>query len=141
MAEKGDLSVAEEQISYVNSDELEAESVYILDDVNVEDGMNVDDRVNVDGGVSSSSGSLEPYIGMEFEDVEDAQTFYKAYARRKGFAIRTNHTRLSKDDKTLCAVDYVCTRARFRQVSRKEKDRTLPQPAETKIGCKAIMRI
>ncbi|KAK0606653.1 hypothetical protein LWI29_002124 [Acer saccharum] len=56
---------------------------------------------------------------MEFEDVEDAQTFYKAYARRKGFAIRTNHTRLSKDDKTLCAVDYVCTRAGFRQLMKR----------------------
>ncbi|KAI9181321.1 hypothetical protein LWI28_013827 [Acer negundo] len=53
-----------EQISWVNSDELEAKSVYISDDVNVDDGMNVDDGVNVedgvnvDGGVSSSSGSL-----------------------------------------------------------------------------------
>ncbi|TXG51184.1 hypothetical protein EZV62_023708 [Acer yangbiense] len=109
MAEKGDLGVAEEQISWVNSDELEAESVYISDNVNVDDG------VNVDGGVFSSSGSLEPYIGMKFEDMEDAQTFYKAYARRKGFAIWTNHTRLLKDDKTLCAVDYVCTRAGFQQ--------------------------
>ncbi|KAI9185838.1 hypothetical protein LWI28_011197 [Acer negundo] len=101
----------DEQTSWVNSDELEAASVYILDDVNVNDGVNVDE------GVSSSSGNLEPYIGMEFEDVEDTQTFYKAYARRKGFAIRTNYTRLSKDAKTLCAVDYVCTRARFQQVS------------------------
>ncbi|KAK4851299.1 hypothetical protein QYF36_013935 [Acer negundo] len=109
MVEKGDLGVAEEQTSWVNSDELEAASVYISDDVNVNDGVNVDERV------SSSNGSLEPYIVMEFEDVEDAQTFYKAYARRKGFAIRTNHTRLSKDAKTLCAVDYVCTRAGFQQ--------------------------
>ncbi|XP_042979979.1 protein FAR1-RELATED SEQUENCE 5-like [Carya illinoinensis] len=134
-------------------DEFEAESVYIQDDLNVEnevnvedevnvdDGVNVNDGANVDGGVSLSNGSLEPYIGMEFEDVEDAQTFYKAYAKRKGFAIRTNHTRLSKDDKTLCAVDYVCTRAGFRQVSRKEKDRILIESAETKIRCKAIMRI
>ncbi|KAK0588019.1 hypothetical protein LWI29_032987 [Acer saccharum] len=141
MAEKSDLGVAKKQISWVNSDELEAESVYILDDMNVEDGMNVNDGVNVNGGVCSSNGSLEPYIGMEFEDVEDTQTFYKAYARRKCFAIRTNHTRLSKDDKTLCAVDYVCIRAGFRSVSRKEKDRTHPQPVETKIRCKAIMGI
>ncbi|KAK1588439.1 hypothetical protein Q3G72_023245 [Acer saccharum] len=79
MVEKGDLGVAEEQISWANSDEFEAKSVYISDDVKVDDG------VNVDGGVSSSSGSLEPYIGMEFEDVEDAQTFYKSYAKTKRF--------------------------------------------------------
>ncbi|KAG2710572.1 hypothetical protein I3760_04G033700 [Carya illinoinensis] len=82
----------------------------------------------------------EAYLANE-DDVEDAQVFYKAYARRKGFAIRTNHTRLSKDDKTLCAVDYVCTREGFRRASRKEQDRTILEPAETKIGCKAIMRI
>ncbi|KAG6733034.1 hypothetical protein I3842_01G207000 [Carya illinoinensis] len=90
---------------------------------------------------SSSSCHLEPYVGMLFDDVEDAQAYYKAYARRKGFAIRTNHTRLSKDDKKLLAVDYVCTREGFRRINRKEKERIMPEPDETKIGCKALMGI
>ncbi|KAI9154310.1 hypothetical protein LWI28_024198 [Acer negundo] len=87
------------------SEELEVESVDIQcgmnteDGVDVEDGVNVEDGLNVDGGVNSSSRLEEPYIGKLFEDVEDVQAFYKAYARRVGFAIRTNHTRLSKDDK------------------------------------------
>ncbi|KAG6673066.1 hypothetical protein I3842_16G092600 [Carya illinoinensis] len=84
-----------------------AESVDIQCDVNVEDGVNV--------MPSSSSSPLEPFIGTVFEEVEDTQAYYKAYAMRKGFAIRTNHTRLLRDDKTLCAVDYVCTREGFRQ--------------------------
>jgi hypothetical protein len=33
---------------------------------------------------------------MKFDDVEDARTCFNAYARRKGFSIRINHTRLSK---------------------------------------------
>lgn len=74
--------------------------------MNVEDSTNVEDEVNVIP--SSSSGPLEPFIGMVFEEVEDVQVFYKAYARRQGFAIRMNHTRLLKDDKILCAVDYFC---------------------------------
>ncbi|KAG2690939.1 hypothetical protein I3760_09G214000 [Carya illinoinensis] len=106
--------------------------------MNVEDGVNLEERVHVD---DSSSGPLEPFIGMIFDDTEDAQAFYKAYARRIGFAIRKNHTRLSKDDKKLCAVDYVCTREGFRRVSRKGKERTVPELPETKIGCKAIMGI
>ncbi|XP_035541700.1 protein FAR1-RELATED SEQUENCE 12-like [Juglans regia] len=110
MADSSDVFVAQEPIYNVDSDELEAESEDVQCDVN-EDSVNVEDRVNVIP--SSSSGPLEPFIGMVFEEVEDAQAFYKAYARRQGFAIRTNHTRLSKDDKTLCAVDYVCTRERF----------------------------
>ncbi|XP_018841252.2 protein FAR1-RELATED SEQUENCE 5-like [Juglans regia] len=131
-------NLVKEPIYTVDSDELEAESEDVQCDVN-EDSVNVEDGVNVIP--SSSSGPLEPFIGMVFEEVEDAQAFYKAYARRQGFAIRTNHTRLSKDDKTLCAVDYVCTREGFRRVSRKDTDRIVPEPAETKIGCKAIMGI
>ncbi|XP_035545018.1 protein FAR1-RELATED SEQUENCE 5-like [Juglans regia] len=139
MADSSDLGHPEEPIYNIDSDELEAESENIQCDVNVEDSVNVENGVNVIP--SSSSGPLEPFIGMIFEEVEDAQTFYKAYARRQGFAIWTNHTRLSKDDKTLCAVDYVCTREGFRRVSRKDTDRQLPEPAETKIGCKAMMGI
>ncbi|KAG6678476.1 hypothetical protein I3842_14G082300 [Carya illinoinensis] len=78
---------------------------------------------------------------MIFDDMEDAQAFYKAYTRQKGFAIRTNHTRLSKDDKKLYAVDYICAREGFRRVSQKQKERTVPEIAETKIGCKAIMGV
>ncbi|KAG2669426.1 hypothetical protein I3760_14G033900 [Carya illinoinensis] len=108
-------------------------------DVNVEDGGRVDDGVNLIS--SSSSGLLEPFIGMEFDDVEDVQAFYKAYARRNGFAIRTNHTRLSKEEKKLIAVDYVCSREGFRRERSKHVERTIPETAETKIGCKAIMGI
>ncbi|KAG6635776.1 hypothetical protein CIPAW_11G065400 [Carya illinoinensis] len=83
----------------------------------VEDGVNVEvkdgDEVNK---ISSSSSSLiEPFVGKEFDEVEDAQAFYKAYARRTGFAMRTNHTRLSKDDRKLILVKYVCSREGFRR--------------------------
>ncbi|XP_040995984.1 protein FAR1-RELATED SEQUENCE 5-like [Juglans microcarpa x Juglans regia] len=128
--------VWKEPIYNLDSDELEAEC-----DVNVKDQVNVEveDRVNVIS--SSSSGPLEPFIGMVFEEVEDAQAFYKAYARRQRFVIRTNHNRLLKDDKTLCAVDYVCTMEGFRRSSQKDTDRIIPEPIETKIRCKAIMGI
>ncbi|KAG6628924.1 hypothetical protein CIPAW_14G046800 [Carya illinoinensis] len=159
---EGVIMADTEQSYWVDSDEVDDDSVDAQFDVNAEDGVddernvtledcvNVEDGLNVEEGVNlqeqvnvedSSSGALEPFIGMIFDDVEDAQSFYKAYARRKGFAIRTNHTRLSKDDKKLCAVDFVCTREGFRQVSRKEKERTVPEIAETEIECKAIMGV
>ncbi|KAG7991032.1 hypothetical protein I3843_02G055200 [Carya illinoinensis] len=80
-------------------------------------------------------------VGKEFDEVEDAQTFYKMYARRTGFAMRTNHTRLSKDDRKLILVEYVCSREGFRCESRKQIERKIPEPAETKIGYKATMCI
>ncbi|XP_042974754.1 uncharacterized protein LOC122306393 [Carya illinoinensis] len=114
----------------IDSDEVKAEGVDGQCDVNLEDCVNVEDGLNVEDGVNlkervnvedSSSGPLEPFIGMIFDDVEDAQAFYKVYARRK--------------------VDYVCTREGFRRVSRKEKEQTVPKIAETKIGYKAIMGV
>ncbi|XP_042950132.1 protein FAR-RED ELONGATED HYPOCOTYL 3-like [Carya illinoinensis] len=97
----------------------------------VEDGVNVEvkdgDEVNK---ISSSSSSLiEPFVGKEFDEVEDAQAFYKAYARRTGFAMRTNHTRLSKDDRKLILVKYVCSREGFRRESQKQIERKIPKPA------------
>ncbi|KAG7941886.1 hypothetical protein I3843_16G070500 [Carya illinoinensis] len=131
-----------------------------VEDVNVEDVMDLEDEVHlsdenvenavnnrqcVDDGVNlrpcSSRGPEEPFIGMAFDDVEDAQAYYKAYARRKGFAIQTQHTRLSKEEKKLIAVDYICSREGFRRERSKQKERIIPEPAEIKISCKALMGI
>ncbi|XP_042942720.1 protein FAR1-RELATED SEQUENCE 5-like [Carya illinoinensis] len=105
------------------------------------DGVNVKDRDGVNLISTSSSGLFEPFIGKEFDEVEDAQAFYKAYARKKGFAMRTNHMQLSRGDKKLIGVHYVCTREGFRCESLKQKERKIFEPAETKIGCKATMCI
>ncbi|KAG6700022.1 hypothetical protein I3842_08G090500 [Carya illinoinensis] len=118
-------------------------------DVSMRDGLDVGDDVNLgvgdgDGIISistSSSENLEPFVGKEFDEVEDAQTFYKAYARRKDFIMRTNHTQLSREDRKLVAVHYVCTREGFRRESLKQKERKNPELAETKIGCKVTMCI
>ncbi|KAG6727912.1 hypothetical protein I3842_02G147700 [Carya illinoinensis] len=108
---------------------------------NVEDGENGEDGDGVNLISTSSSGLFEPFIGKEFDEVEDAQAFYKAYARKKGFAMRTNHTQLSRGEKKLIGVHYVCTREGFRRESLKQNERKNPELAETKIGCKATMCI
>ena len=126
--------IVEEQCAVTMGGEI------VLEDVlNLEDGdgatVNMGDEVNLIRTFSTEN--CEPFVGKEFEDVEDAQEFYKAYARRKGFAIRTNHTVLSREDRKLRGVHYVCTREGFRHDSAKQKERK----AETKIGCKATMCI
>ncbi|KAG6713953.1 hypothetical protein I3842_05G178800 [Carya illinoinensis] len=55
--------------------------------------------------------------------------------------MRANHTRLSKDDRKLILVEYVCSREGFRHESWKQLERKISEPAETKIGCKATMYI
>ncbi|KAF5443518.1 hypothetical protein F2P56_036068 [Juglans regia] len=93
----------------------------VEDRVNVEDEDNVGDEDVVNTISSLSSDLFEPFVGKEFDEVEDAQAFYKAYARRKCFAMRTNNTRLSKEDRKLILVEYVCSKEGFRHESQKPK--------------------
>lgn len=46
---------------------------------------------------------------MVFDNLEDDKTRYTAYARRVGFGIRVDHTRLSQSDNLLIGVDYTCS--------------------------------
>ncbi|KAL6554658.1 hypothetical protein OROHE_007397 [Orobanche hederae] len=80
--------------------------------------------------------------GMSFDDVEDAQACYKAYAIRKGFSIRKNHTRLSRLEKELIGVDYTCSKEGFRkEKTSKDKQKVKVSYAETRVGCKAMMSL
>ncbi|XP_059461898.1 protein FAR1-RELATED SEQUENCE 5-like [Corylus avellana] len=87
---------------------------------------------------ASYNGPKEPCLDMEFDELEDAHACYNAYARRNGFSIRTSHSRLAKD-KSVIGIEYVCSRDGFRHKSYQEKTYKNPKPAETRIGCKAIM--
>ncbi|KAL7183371.1 hypothetical protein ACSBR2_025721 [Camellia fascicularis] len=64
---------------------------------------------------------LEPCEGMIFDELEDAMTCSNAYARRKGFNFRKNHTRLSSKDKSLIGEEFACTREGYRQTSYQKK--------------------
>ena len=75
------------------------------------------------------SGPLEPCEGMEFEELEDGFTCYNTYARRHGFSIRKNHTRLSQKNRSLIGVEYVCSREGFRHKKNEKKIRINPEPA------------
>ena len=81
------------------------------------------------------------YVRLEFDDIEDALSCYKAFSRQTGLNIRTNHTQLSGIDKSLIGVEYVCSREGSRRYNFKLKERARPEAAETKCGCKAIMTI
>ena len=87
------------------------------------------------------SGPQEPCEGMQFDELEDVETCYKAYSRQKGFSMRKSHTRLSRKDKSLLGVDYTCSREGFRQKDCQKKDVKGAKRAETRIGCKAVMSL
>ncbi|KAG5529403.1 hypothetical protein RHGRI_029955 [Rhododendron griersonianum] len=86
-------------------------------------------------------GPPEPCIGLIFEEWEDAQSCYKAYARRKGFSIRKNRARRSRTDNSVIGVEFCCHREGFRRPSYYKKHKDASHSSETMIGCKATMHV
>ncbi|XP_042969180.1 protein FAR1-RELATED SEQUENCE 5-like [Carya illinoinensis] len=90
-------------------------------------------NTSVQGGVNLEDVNLEDVVNMkDGVQVEDG-----ANVDGRANVISSSSSGPSEP----FIVDYVCTREGFRRVSWKEQDRTIPEPAETKIGCKAIMGI
>jgi hypothetical protein len=81
------------------------------DEIIEDEHVVVEDQINLKQPLYNSP--VEPCLGMEFDELEDAHACYNAYARRVGFSICKNHTRLSKD-KSLIVLEYVCSREGFR---------------------------
>lgn len=67
---------------------------------------------------------IHPSLGMEFESVEEALSFYKDYARRLGFGVckRTNHKKGS------LIYHYVFSFNKYKKVG--EKDCAMPSVLE-----------
>ncbi|KAH9602940.1 hypothetical protein KSS87_000954 [Heliosperma pusillum] len=86
---------------------------------------------------------FKPFIGMEFEDVEEAVSFYKVYALACGFDVRRYTTKKWRDG-TLKSKLLVCNREGFPYkavvrtddiVGSQERKRNI-----NRIGCKVRVR-
>ncbi|XP_057473273.1 protein FAR1-RELATED SEQUENCE 5-like [Actinidia eriantha] len=117
------------------NDCLEPESVDDLDNVDL---LQSETQPPVKSSLYSCP--VEPCEGMVFDELEDAETCYRAYARRKGFSIRKSHTRLSKD-KSLLGVEFACSREGYRRPSYWKKHKNVENRCATMIGCKAKLRL
>jgi hypothetical protein len=122
----------------MSTNSKEFEIISCGDEIIEDEHVVVEDQINLKQPLCN--GLVEPCVGMEFDELEDAHACYNAYARRVGFSIRKNHTRLSKD-KSLIAVEYVCSREGFRHKNCENKIYTKSEPAETRVGCKALMSL
>lgn len=85
---------------------------------------------------------LEPHEGMEFESEQDAQTFYKEYAKRVGFRARVSSYYRSKRDNSIISRLIVCSKEGFRAKKDESGEEKLQRPrAITRIGCKAMIMV
>nr|CAD1843913.1 unnamed protein product [Ananas comosus var. bracteatus] len=84
---------------------------------------------------------LEPHEGMEFESEQEAQLFYKEYARRVGFRARVSSYYRSKRDNSIISRLIVCSKEGFR-AKKDENGEELQRPrAITRVGCKAMIMV
>ncbi|KAG8097699.1 hypothetical protein GUJ93_ZPchr0013g33933 [Zizania palustris] len=125
--------------------------------------MDVDAVGNGSAGVAASSAAyveragaydgVDPFEGMEFDDEEDAWTFYNVYAHRVGFSTRISVMHRSRRDGSIMSRQFVCAKEGFRTYrgknevspvnagSGEDSGRGRRTRAVTRVGCKAMIRV
>ncbi|XP_066351958.1 protein FAR1-RELATED SEQUENCE 9-like isoform X2 [Miscanthus floridulus] len=85
---------------------------------------------------------VDPYIGMEFESLESAKTFYYSYASRVGFEARVRQSRKSQDE-SLKMLKLVCSRHRYHSGRENNGEDTKRVRAldPSRDGCDALFEI
>ena len=94
-------------------DELVEDLVYVEPEI-VEDQNDVDLPKNDLNQSFASIWPLEPCPDMAFDNSKDARScMLQCICKEKGFIIQINLKQLSKEDKSLVRVEYVCWRKGF----------------------------
>ncbi|KAJ8644187.1 hypothetical protein MRB53_005935 [Persea americana] len=88
---------------------------------------------------SEDNKSLAPYVGMEFQSHEEAQKFYRVYAKSVGFGtkVHNSHCRVIGGKRQLWYITFACEREGFKREMQHVEN---PRP-NCRVGCKAEMRI
>ncbi|XP_021856651.2 protein FAR1-RELATED SEQUENCE 5-like [Spinacia oleracea] len=82
---------------------------------------------------------LKPKEGMEFDNLEECEKFYKKYAHQVGFSVRKSSTKRDKKTGLLKYKTCVCAKEGFREAkyAGKQKVRNVKLSRE---GCEALVR-
>ncbi|KAJ4982340.1 hypothetical protein NE237_033177 [Protea cynaroides] len=85
---------------------------------------------------------LEPFVGKEFDGLEEAYDFYNTYAKEMGFGVRNYRTERSRVDKRILCKSFVCVNQGFKWENDKRRKGKVYVPRPTKkTDCKACMRV
>ncbi|XP_068648050.1 protein FAR1-RELATED SEQUENCE 9-like [Aristolochia californica] len=82
---------------------------------------------------------LEPYVGLEFESLESARSFYSSYAKRLDFGTRVSYSHRSRRDRNITAQQYVCSMEGFSPSSNEGPSKHAR--AGISVGCHASMTV
>ncbi|XAR65755.1 hypothetical protein NMG60_11009972 [Bertholletia excelsa] len=87
---------------------------------------------------SSSDAMVAPYVGMVFKSDEDAFEYYANFARKNGFSIRKERSRLSPQ-LGIYKRDFVCYRSGFAPARKKPSGEHHRDRKSVRCGCDAKM--
>ncbi|CAN0923251.1 Protein FAR1-RELATED SEQUENCE 3 [Linum grandiflorum] len=85
-----------------DGDAESCDSVEIIDTVQKHGNGTEEPAKKQDNGIA------EPQVGMEFDTVDAAKSFYEEYAKRVGFSTQVGHSSRSKTSGPLLAREFVC---------------------------------
>ncbi|XP_010935481.1 protein FAR1-RELATED SEQUENCE 5 [Elaeis guineensis] len=80
------------------------------------------------------------YLGMEFSTDRQASAYYDMYAKQEGFRARDGEVRRLEDG-TICARQYVCSRAKRMREGEAEESNQKRGPAVLRKGCPVMIEI
>ncbi|XP_073128685.1 protein FAR1-RELATED SEQUENCE 5-like [Henckelia pumila] len=89
----------------------------------------------------------KPNIGMRFESMEDAYSYYNQYAREFGFSARISNSQRSKKTNEIIWKKFVCFKEGQTDEVRWSKEANSDKPRQTRArrdirsGCKAMISV
>lgn len=86
----------------------------------------------------STEPMVSPYVGMVFKSDEDAFEYYRNFARRNGFSVRKERSRLSPQ-LGIYKRDFVCYRSGFAPMRKKSAGEHHRDRKSVRCGCDAKM--
>ncbi|KAH7530037.1 hypothetical protein JRO89_XSUnG0026600 [Xanthoceras sorbifolium] len=89
---------------------------------------------------SSSEAMVAPYVGMVFKSDDDAFEYYSNFARKNGFSIRKERSRLSPQ-LGIYKRDFVCYRSGFAPMRKKLSGEHHRDRKSVRCGCDAKMHL
>ncbi|XP_027368879.1 putative protein FAR1-RELATED SEQUENCE 10 isoform X3 [Abrus precatorius] len=109
---------------------------YITYEGDAEEGSTPPELVKAEK--ASSAAMITPYVGMVFKSDDDAFEYYGNFARKNGFSIRKERSRISPQ-LGIYKRDFVCYRSGFAPVKKKPNGEHHRDRKSVRCGCDAKM--
>ncbi|GAV83020.1 FAR1 domain-containing protein [Cephalotus follicularis] len=103
----------------------------------------VDDQNVYARGSEANSIVDKPYVGQEFDNLNDVYNFYNCYALQKGFGVRKSSSSKSSATREVVWKKFVCDKAGWKKTIKEKGDgsEVVQRHRETKVGCTASLNV